>query len=189
MSRNHFITLMKQLYIATFILLNSISINAQEEEKTKGLYYKISAAITLMLNENYTVDTDDDESLFAANAIFINNSLGLQVDDRISVDINAQIDMHLKQDLRFFPVYFSSQYNLVEDDSNIFLRAGYGRMFKLTKKFKKGSMYKTGLGIQFFDDNFRNSLLLGLDFTRKRFGFREREKLSSLSIFLEYRLF
>ncbi|MEN3323348.1 hypothetical protein VP395_06390 [Mariniflexile soesokkakense] len=49
-------------------------------------------------------------------------------------------------------------------------------------------MYKLGLGYQGILENY-NSLLIGLDFTRKRFGYRTLEGLSSLSIFLEFMLF
>ena len=50
-------------------------------------------------------------------------------------------------------------------------------------------MYKFGVGFQTFDDNFRNSFLIGLDFTRKRFGYKTLEGVSSVSIFLEFMLF
>jgi hypothetical protein len=50
-------------------------------------------------------------------------------------------------------------------------------------------MYKFGIGYRGFDENFRNSWLIGLDFNRKRFGYRQEEKLSGVSIFLEFMLF
>ena len=57
------------------------------------------------------------------------------------------------------------------------------------ENFEKGTLYRVGTGIQLFDDDFNNSFLIGLDFSRKRFGFRQTEKLSSVSIFLEYIVF
>ncbi len=74
-------------------------------------------------------------------------------------------------------------------DDKVFVRGGYGKMIDLGKNFESGTLYKLGIGYQAFDDNFKNSWLIGLDFSRKRFGFRQTEKLSSVSIFLEFMLF
>jgi hypothetical protein len=71
----------------------------------------------------------------------------------------------------------------------MFIRGGYGTLLGLGKSFEKGNMYKFGVGLQTFDSNFRNSFLIGLDFTRKRFGYKTLEGLSSVSIFLEFMFF
>ena len=86
-------------------------------------------------------------------------------------------------------MYATLQHNIIADDDNVFLRAGYGKLLKLGNSFEKGTMYKLGIGYQIFDENFRNSWLIGLDFNRKRFGIRETEKISSVAIFLEFMLF
>jgi len=180
---------MRHLYVVLAVLILSNATYGQEEEKTRGLFYKISIAGTLAINEDYTVQTDDDETLVKLNGFFINNTFGLQVDERVSIGLNAGLDFYERQRLKFAPIYLSTHYNFIVDDSNYFVRGGIGRLVKLGKDYENGTFYKLGLGIQIFDKNFRNSGLVGLDFTRKRFGYREEEKLSSVSIFLEYRFF
>lgn len=180
---------MRKVYLLLNVLLLSQLTYGQEEEKTRGFYYKISMSGTLAINENYTVQTDDDESLVKLNGFFINNTIGLQVDERVSIGLNGEIDIHDRQRLKFAPIFISSHYNLIVDDANYFIRGGIGRLVKLGKDYENGTFYKLGLGIQIFDKNFRNSFLIGADFSRKRFGFKEQEKLSSMAIFLEYRIF
>jgi len=59
----------------------------------------------------------------------------------------------------------------------------------VSKDFEKGNMYKIGLGIRGYDDGYLNSFLIGVDFSRKRFGYKTLEGLSSVSIFLEFMFF
>lgn len=161
-----------------------------QDEKTKGLFYKISLATTLAVNEDYTLTQDDDSgSLIKPNALFVNNTIGYQLDPRNAIGLNAEYNWQHKQDLHFFPLYATLQHNIIVDDDNVFLRAGYGKLLKLGTSFEKGTMYKLGIGYQIFDENYRNSWLIGLDFSRKRFGYKQTEKISSLAIFLEFMLF
>jgi hypothetical protein len=46
-------------------------------------------------------------------------------------------------------------------------------------------LYKIGLGGEYFLENSNKSILFGIDFMRKRFGYRQENKLSSVSLFLE----
>lgn len=159
------------------------------EEKSKGLFYKISLAGTLAVNENYTLTTDDDEMLFNLNGIFINNSVGYQFNDRMSTGLNVEYDYYSRQVLNFLPVFVDVRYNFIADSENVFVRAGYGKLFQIADSFEKGSTYKIGLGYQLFDKNYRNSFLFGLDYSRKRFGDASEYKLSSVSLFIEFMLF
>ena len=183
---------MKHILFILFLLLSvSFSSYSQiKKEKTNGLFYKISLASTLTINKEYTLDQDDDTGpLINPSALFINNTVGYQFDSRSLIGLNFEYDYHSKQGLHFAPAYLSFQYNIIADDDNFFIRGGYGTLLGLGKSFEKGNMYKFGLGYQIFDDDFRNSTLIGLDFTRKRFGYKTLEGLSSVSIFLEFMLF
>lgn len=175
-----------QLYFA--ILLVSFSLYSQDE-KTNGLFYKISIASTLAINEEYTLVEDDSGALVNLSALFVNNTIGYQMDSRTAIEFNAEYNWQHKQGLHFLPMYMNIRYNIIEDDDNVFIRAGYGKLLKLGNDFERGTLYKLGAGYQIFDDNFRNSWLIGLDFSRKRFGYRETEKITSVGIFLEFMLF
>jgi hypothetical protein len=52
-------------------------------------------------------------------------------------------------------------------------------------KLNRGTLYKIGLGGEYFLENSNKSILFGIDFMRKRFGYRQENKLSSVSLFLE----
>ena len=165
------------------------NLSAQEMMKTNGLYYKVSLATTLTNNEEYTLFNDNDETFLTFNAIFINNSLGYQFDKRASIDFNAEYDYHSHKELHFLPMYLGFNYNILDFDDVLFIRGGYGKLIKAGKNFEKGTQYKVGIGYRAFDDNFKNSWLIGLDFSRKRFGYKQEEKLSSVSVFLEFMVF
>ena len=181
----------KQLLCLCLFLFSCLFVFSQQPtEKTNGIFYKISLASTLTINKEYTLNQDDDSGpLINPSAIFINNTLGYQFDKRTLLGLNFEYDWHSQQGLHFAPAYLNFQYNIITDDDNLFIRGGYGTLLGLGKAFEKGNMYKFGVGLQTFDDNFRNSFLIGLDFTRKRFGYKTLEGLSSVSIFLEFMFF
>ena len=180
---------MKQLYTALLLLLCFLSF-AQENEKTHGIYYKISLAGTLTINEDYQINSDDDGGSFIVpRALFINNTLGYQFDRRSNLGINFELDLYPDRPFNFFPIFFDFTYNILDFDDLVFIRGGYGKLVDLGKGFESGTTYKVGLGYRAFDENFRNSWLIGVDFNRKRFGFRQTEKLTSVSVFVEFMLF
>lgn len=181
---------MKRMILSCIFCCLISNLSAQEDLKKNGLFYKISASATLTVNKEYTVDRDDDSGpLINPSAFFINNTLGYQFDERSLIGLNLEYDYHSEQGLHFVPAYLSFHYNLFNFDDTIFIRGGYGNLLNLGKAFEKGSVYKVGMGTQIFDDNYKNSVHFGLDFTRKRFGYKQEEKLSSVSIFLEYMVF
>lgn len=180
---------MKFLFLIFFLLASSISFS-QADIKSSGIYYKISLAGTLTTNENYTLGTNGDSGTFIEpNGVFVTNSLGYQFDHKSSVDLNIEYDHYIQQYLNFLPVHLGFNYNVFDFDDVVFVRGGYGKLIKVGDSFEKGTMYKVGIGYKAFDNNFKNSWLIGFDFNRKRFGYRQEEKLSSFSIFIEFMLF
>lgn len=161
---------------------------AQKPEKTNGIFYKISLATTLSINEDYVAFDDDDSStLIEPSALFVNNTIGYQFDNRTLIGLNLEYDWHSKQGLHFFPAYLGLQHNVTGTVNTGFLRVGYGTLLNMGKSFEKGNLYKLGLGYQITDIN--NAFLIGLDFSRKRFGNHNLEGISSVSIFLEFMIF
>jgi len=76
------------------------------QKKISGPFYKFSLATTLQINEDWTVDTDDDEPFLETNALFFNNTVGFQFDERSSISLNFEYDWHSKQGLNFFSILF-----------------------------------------------------------------------------------
>ncbi|MDO7170963.1 hypothetical protein [Mariniflexile sp. AS56] len=181
---------MKRIYLLFGIVfsMSLVSFSQIENEKTHGIYYKVSLATTLSINKAYTLDQDDDSGpLINPSALFVNNTIGYQFDQRTMIGLNFEYNYHSQEGLHFFPTYLHLQHNIIVDDTNVFVRGGYGTLLGMGKSFEKGNMYKLGVGIQEVFMN-SNSLHFGLDFTRKRFGYRTLEGLSSVSIFLEFML-
>lgn len=182
---------MKQTYfflLFIFIIINS-TYSQSEDDNIIGFFYKTSLATTLTINENYTVGNDEDEVLINPSALFINNTIGYMFDKRTSIGLNLEYDWHSQQGLHFIPAYLSFQYNIIADDDNLFIRGGYGTLLGLSNDFEEGNLYKLGIGVQLFDEDYKNASLIGLDFSRKRFGYKTLEGLSSVSIFIEFMLF
>jgi hypothetical protein len=179
---------MKQ-FSTLLLVLFFTTIHAQDDQNTNGIFYKASFSATLTTNEDYTLGDDSDESFINLNGLFLNNTIGYQFDTRSSIGLNIEYDHFLDQNLNFLPIYVDFTYTIFDFDDQVFLRGGYGKMLDLGKDFEKGSMYKMGIGYRAYDDNFKNSLLIGFDFSRRRFGFREEDTLSSFAIFLEFMLF
>ena len=182
---------MKHIYLLFCITfsISLVSFSQIPKERTQGVFYKISVASTLTINKEYSIDQDDDSGpLINPSALFINNTIGYQFDQRTMLGLNFEYNYHSQQGLHFFPAYLNLHHNFILDDSNLFVRGGYGTLLGMGKSFEKGNMYKLGLGVQeVFQNN--NAILFGLDFTRKRFGYRTLEGLSSVSIFLEFMFF
>lgn len=180
---------MKTFLLSCMLFCFLLKLSAQDDIKTNGLYYKASFAVTLTNNEEYTLGNDDDETFINFNAVFINNSVGYQFDGRTSMDLNIEYDHHSRKELNFLPVYLGFNYNILDFDDLLFIRGGYGKLINLGTDFEKGTLYKVGIGYRTFDENFKNSWQIGFDFTRKRFGYKQLEKLSSFSVFLEFIVF
>lgn len=183
---------MKLVQITLFLLFSFYysAFSQIKPEKTSGLFYKISLASTLKVNEDYVFfDKEDNEILLVPSAFFINNTVGYQFDKRSALGLNIEYDYHSKQGLHFIPAYLSFRYNIFTDDNNTFIRGAYGTLLGIGKSFEKGNLYKLGIGTQFLDHKFSNSALIGLDFTQKRFGDKSLERLSSVSFFIEFIVF
>ncbi|MFH4963520.1 hypothetical protein V8G69_00830 [Gaetbulibacter sp. M235] len=176
------------IVLLSFLTLYSFSQN--DSIKTNGLFYKLSLATTLTINEDYVAFDDDDEStLIEPNALFVNNTIGYQFDRRSLIGLNFEYNWHSEQGLHFAPAFLSFQYNIYAAEDKIFLRGGYGTLLGLGKSFEKGNMFRLGIGSQSVMSKNNNSVLIGLDFTRKRFGYKTLEGISSVSIFLEFMFF
>ena len=168
------------------LLLSVMAVSAQEVTEKSGLFYKLSFATTLTLNEDNVVgDKEDNEPFFRFNSFFLNNTIGYKFDPRSSLGVNLEYDWHSESGLMFMPLHLSFRYNVVQKDENVFLRSSYGRLLGMGHNFETGSLYKVGLGVEVLDDQQKNSALIGIEFTEKSFGFREQEKLISISFFLE----
>ena len=181
---------MKILHCLLFCLLfMPPAIFSQEVlEKKGGTYGKLSFATSLRINEDYRIQifgekNEEDKALIQLSAYFVNASIGYQFENRAALAINLEYNYHSRQGLHFLMPYLSGRINIVNNPTTPFIRGGYGNLFDITNNFKDGNIYKLGLGFMF-----ENALLLGFEFTNKRFGYRSLTELSSVSLFIEFML-
>lgn len=184
---------MKNIYFFSLLML-CLSLSAQEKAERSlilvdefwpedyGFFYKIGLATTLTINENYRIsDNEDNGAFFRPNAFFINNTLGYKFDERSSLGINLEYDWHSESGLMFLPLHLSFRYTFSKGDVNPFIRSSYGRLLEAGDSFEAGSLYKVGSGLSVMG----GGALIGIEFTQKRFGFRQYEKLNSVSFFID----
>lgn len=182
----------QQLLLPLLILQFCSQINAQDSKNYNRFFYKIGVATTLKVNEDFgsKEDYDDDEPFLVPGAFFISNSLGFRFDRKLALEANLEFDWHSESGLLFAPAYLSIRHKMKADDA-LFLRVSYGSLLKIGKSFEKGSIFKAGIG-QWVENNSPNTdraILLGLEFTRKTFGWRENDSLLCFSIFVEFSFF
>lgn len=174
--------------ILILLLTATTILYAQPSNDSSGIFYKIAIATTLGINEDYTLLNDNDDTFIEPSAIFINNTLGYRFDQKSSLGVNLEYDYHSESNLNFVPLHLSFQYNIIADDLGFFIRSSYGKFLNLGDHFEKGTLYKIGLGLEGFNDQNSKSTLFGVELTQKRFGFRQTEKLTSISLFLELKI-
>jgi len=180
---------MKRIITFLFLSIPLLSFS-QDDLQANGLFYKIAIATTLGINEEYEFfDEGESGTLLEPSAFFINNTIGYKFDERSVIGLNFEYNWHSATGIHFFPAYLSLRYNIITNDDNVFIRSGYGRLLNMGKAFQTGTMYKVGAGIELFDEDYKNAILIGLDFSRKRFGYKQSEKLSSISLFFEFMVF
>lgn len=173
------------LFVLT--LLVTFNMYSQDSTQVRGIFYKVSVATSLTINEDYELFNESDDNTFIQpSALYVNNTLGYQFDNKTSAGFNVEYNWHSKQGLHFLPIYVDLKHSFTDSDVNFFIRSGYGKLVSIGNSFEKGSMFKAGIGIQALDKNLKNSVLFGLDFNHKTFGFRNTEKLSSVTLFLEF---
>jgi len=113
------------IYITILLICSTVF---SQDEKTKGFFYTISLATTLAVNKDDTIIEDDNGPLINPRALFVNNTLGYQLDKGNAVGINAEYNWQPKQNLHFFPLYVNLRHNIVVNDDNVFVRGGYGKL-------------------------------------------------------------
>ena len=119
------------IVLLSFITLYSFSQN--DSIKTSGVFYKLSFATTLAVNDDYGELGHEDETMFIPSALFVNNTFGYQFDKRSLIGLNFEYDYHSKQGLHFAPAFLSFRYNIYAAENKIFLRGGYGTLLGLGK--------------------------------------------------------
>ena len=81
------------------ILLFFTTVISFSQEKFGAPYFTGAANLTFAVNEHYTLDPDDGESLLIPSAIFLRMGFGYEFKKRIAVSLNGGFDYHWNRSL------------------------------------------------------------------------------------------
>lgn len=177
---------MKKLLLS-IILFSSITILSQE--KLGRPFITGSLNFTLGINEDYTLDNEDDETLLEPAAIFLRLGFGYEFKRKVAISFNAGYDYHWNYATSAFPTYGTLKYNITEfDDDALFVEVGYGKMWRPSNKYPDGNYYGFGIGVQAAGEK-RWNTIVRLDFHRKGIIGFENNRLDSVSLGIGFSFF
>lgn len=159
------------------------------QEKLGRPFFTGSLNFTLGINENYTINTDDDEPLIVPSALLLRAGFGYEFKKRIALSFNTGFDYHWNYAVSAFPAFGSLRINIIEDDDDtLFTEVSYGKMWRPSNRYPDGSYYGFGIGVQAAGEE-RWNTIFRLDFHRKAiFGFK-KNRLDSVSLGIGFSFF
>lgn len=174
------------------ILLLLILISTQitlSQENYKKPYFTGSFNTTFAINEDYTLDPDDDESFLIPSAFMIRLGAGYQFHRRWQIGINAGFDHHLRYNINAIPLYGSIRYNIFENDNdNFFAEYSQGKMWRPSSSYENGNYYGFGIGTQITGSG-RWNFVIRIDYHRKAIENFENGHLDSVSLGVGFSFF
>lgn len=177
---------MKKLLLLIFFFT---ALGASSQEKLGKPFFTGSFNFTLGVNENYTINNDEGESLIEPAAIFLRSGFGYEFKSSVAISFNAGFDYHWNYAVSAFPTYGTLKYNIRKNQyDTFFIEASYGKMWRPSSKYSDGNYYGFGIGAQVAGLK-RWSTIVRLDLHRKGvYGF-ENNRLDSVSLGLGFSFF
>lgn len=174
--------------ILLLLLLFNV-LESSSQEKLGRPFVTGSLNFTLGVNENYTINNDDDETFLEPAAIFLRAGFGYEFQRKVAISFNAGFDYHWNYAVSAFPTYTTLKYNITEsDDDAFFVEASFGKMWRPSSKYSDGDYYGFGIGSQIAGED-RWNTIIRLDFHRKEvYGF-ENNRLDSISFGIGFSFF
>lgn len=178
---------MKNLLLSSAFFCTALFTFSQE--KLGRPFFTGDTNLTFAINEHYTLNTNDDESLLIPNALFFRVGFGYEFRKRIAVSVNGGFDYHWNYAVNAFPTYFSLKFNIKEDeDDTFFTEISYGKMWRPSEKYPDGNYYRFGLGTQ-VAGYARWNTIVRLDFHRKGIIGFKNNRLDSVSLGIGFSFF
>ena len=177
---------MKKLLLFVFTLLIFQNFSAQENKNRP--FFEGTFKLTFAINENFTLDPDDDETFLIPTATFFRFGVGYQFGKKFSLSLNAGYDHHFPYAINAFPTYVTARYNLWGDiEGSFFTQFSRGKMWRPSSRFEDGDYYNFGIGWQLFADSRWKPVIKILYHRKKIRGFEESGNLESISLGIGFR--
>lgn len=175
----------KRLLIITVFFATQIS----SQEKLGRPFFTGSFNFTLGINENYTLNNDDDETFLVPAALFFRTGFGYEFKRRLAISFNVGYDYHWNYATSAFPTYTTLKYNISErEDDAFFVEMSYGKMWRPSNNYSDGNYYGFGVGAQVAGEE-RWNTIIRLDFHRKGIIGFENNRLDSISFGVGFSFF
>lgn len=179
---------MKQYLLSLFLLF--ILHNSFAQDRKNKPFFEGTFMPTLAVNENWTLDPDDDQEFLNVTGTFFRFGVGYQFGKRLLLSLNAGYDHHFPYAINAFPTYVKLRYNLWTDyDQSWFFQYSRGRMWRPSSRFSNGDYYNIGMGYELEADS-RWKPIIKFTYHRKKInGFETTNNLESFSIGFGFRFF
>lgn len=172
-----------------FFIFFFYSLLSLSQEKLGRPFFTSSFNFTLGINENYTINNDEGQTLIEPAAFLIRTGFGYEFKRRVAISFNAGFDYHWNYAVSAFPVYGTLKYNISEfEGDTFFVETSYGKMWRPSKNYPDGNYFGLGVGVQVAGEK-RWNTIIRIDFHRKGiYGFKNN-RLDSVSFGIGFSFF
>lgn len=165
------------------------ALQTSSQEKIGKPFFNGSVNITIGINEHYTLDPDDGETLLVPSALFLRTGFGYEFRNRVAISFNVGYDYHWNYAVSAFPTYGTLRYNITEREGDTFFtEISYGKMWRPTNNYPDGNYYKIGFGVQVKGTE-RWNTIVRLDYHRKGLVGFKNNRLDSFSLGIGFSFF
>jgi hypothetical protein len=172
-----------------FLFALLVSLQGVSQEKLGKPFLTGSANFTLGINENYTLNSNDDEPFLVPAALFLRTGFGYEFKRRVALSFNIGFDYHWNYAVSAFPTFGNLKFNIIEDeDDTFFIDMSYGKMWRPSNNYSNGNYYGFGIGGQIAGEK-RWNTVVKLDFHRKGLIGFENNRLDSVSFGIGFSFF
>ena len=180
---------MKKFLQLLFLLLTLQSTFGQQKKKAIP-FFETNLMGTLAINENWTLDEDDDETFFRLSSAFLHVGLGYQFGKRLLISLNGGIDHYSLYDMYTVPAYIKLRFNLWTDvEQAWFVQFSGGTLWRPSDRFADGDYYSFGMGYEIESDS-RWKPIISFMYHRKNLqGFPDITAIESLTVGIGFRFF
>ena len=178
---------MKYLVLILSLIISIQTLHSQEEKKGFP-FFNGSFNVSLALNENFTIE-NDDQALLHPSAIMMRAGFGYQFNKKLGVSFNLGYDYHHEYVIEAIPTYILVKYNILERDGDAFFTEyGQGKMWRHSSKFPDGNYYTFGVGWQ-INTGSRWKPVIHMKYHRKKIVGFQNGNLDSISLGVGFSFF
>jgi hypothetical protein len=171
---------MKKLLLITFTLFTLQ--NTFSQEKNGRTFFSSDFNLTFRVNENYTINNDDDETFLIPSETLLRFGFGYEFKKKLAISFNAGFDYHFNYSIASIPTYIGFQYNIWNrDDEAFFIRFDTGKLWRTAERFSDGDYRAYGLGWR-LESGSRWKPIIKIMYHQKRIKNFEGGSLDNISI-------